>query len=264
MKNLKYEATKLIGVNGKAFVNMDPFLKTADFVALESEANVGFAKSRNFTHAYILGETCPWEKDRFPQPLEAEIFADIDHYDPSGKHRTLMQGMKAQEKRRYVYFALKAHSPWYATLYLRHEHFRAKTESNLNNDWAPDAAHFPLLVNYIESLQESLFESIGRVLFFISYPGVATICHRDFFVEDHRDHSINIYLKESRKAYVWDGLKNNKIYLDPGIRSYFFNNRDFHGVDAESYFNYTLRIDGQFKQTVLDQIGIPSGILNIS
>jgi hypothetical protein len=164
-----------------------------------------------------------------------------------------------QKKRRYCYFAMGGYSPWYGTVYLKRGHFLEKTKENLNSNWTAESEFFPQLKVFIESLKNNVFDEIGRCLFFISYPNVETIVHRDFLQNEHKDHCINFYFSKGRPAYIYDEIKKEKIYLDEKCRAYFFNNRDYHGVDAEPEFRYTLRVDGTFKKNISDQLGLIDG-----
>ncbi len=63
------------------------------------------------------------------------------------------------------------------------------------------------------------------------------------------------------------GQDPHRSAADAGLlltRAYFFNNRDYHGVEADPTFRYTLRVDGTFRQDVLDALDIPDGVLRTS
>ena len=53
--------------------------------------------------------------------------------------------------------------------------------------------------------------------------------------------------------------KKEKIYLQDGAKSYFFNNRDYHGVDPEPVYRYTLRVDGTFTDELCKELGLENG-----
>ena len=62
-----------------------------------------------------------------------------------------------------------------------------------------------------------------------------------------------------RPSFVWDEKTKEKHHLPSGARSYFFNNRDYHGVDPEPIFKYTLRIDGTFTDEMCEKLGLEDG-----
>ena len=130
-------------------------------------------------------------------------------------------------------------------------------EKAVNGEWTHEAQHFPKLIKYLETLP---FKSIGRVLFFTTYPNSGVAIHRDSYVEEHKDHNINLFFTGGdRPSFIWDAKNKEKIYLEKGARSYFFNNRDYHGIDPESSFRYTLRVDGIFTDELQKELGLEDG-----
>ena len=249
------------GVNGQPYINFEKYLDVSKFENLHLETVFGLSQVDKFEHGFLMGEIPPEFKNHYKNVyLESEIFGDIEKFDPTGFHRkNLDKLMTNQQKRRYCYFAMGGHSPWFGIVYLKRGHFLEKTTENLNTQWTAEADFFPELKFFIESLKENIFEEIGRCLFLISYPGVETIVHRDFTQADHKDHCINLYFSKGRPAFIYDEIKKEKFYLDPMCRAYFFNSRDYHGVDAETEFRYTLRVDGTFKKNMSEQLGLIDG-----
>ncbi len=258
----KYEERSLRGVNGKAFVEFNHHISCEEIRALEDSVNLGLAKCKKFESGFILGEVIPEQKDLFPGPLEGEVLLDINEYDPTGYHQNIMKTLDRQERRRYLYFALGVVPPWYGTVYLRRNNFHTKTEHNKSiSEWEDEAKHFPELVQFVEGLKGKVFSEIGRVMFFITYPNTPVVTHRDDIDVRHKDHFINIYFKGPRKTFIWDSLKKEKTYLKSGVTAFFFNDRDYHGIDAEPSFNYTLRIDGVFAPSIQDELGLINGFV---
>lgn len=251
------------GVHGKLFVNMEDYLNTSQFIDLHHEAILGLSLVEKFDHSFIMGEIPPeLRKDYGNMFLESEILQDIEKYDPTGFHRERIKHLSIQEKRRYYYLAFGALSPWYGVCYLRYNNFLKKTsEKELPTEWSENARHFPELCKFILSLKNNVFEEIGRVLFFISYPNVPTVVHRDYIQESHKDHSVNLFLNKGRPAFIYNEINHEKHYLDPQCRAYFFNNRDYHGVDAENEMRYTLRIDGTFTKDLQKKLGLNDGFV---
>ena len=48
---------------------------------------------------------------------------------------------------------------------------------------------------------------------------------------------------------MWDDEKQQKIHA--GSRAYWFNDSDYHGVDADPFFRYSIRVDGVFRPDFL-------------
>ena len=256
----KYEERPLRGVRGKPFVSFNKYIVAEEIKDLEKSVNLGLAQCKKIESGFILGEVIPEEKKYFSGPLEGEILLNIDKYDPTGYHQQIMKNLDRQERRKYMYFALGVTPPWFGTVYLRRNHFYTKTmASEALSEWEEEAKYFPDLVKFIEGLKGKIFSDIGRVMFFITYPNTPVITHRDDIDVRHKDHFINIYFKGHRRTFVWDSLTKKKHYLNPDITAFFFNNRDYHGVEAEPFFNYTLRIDGIFKKEIQDDLGLVDG-----
>jgi hypothetical protein len=262
-ENFKHSLVGPKGVSGKLFVEMEEYLETSNFIELHNEAIMGLSLIEKFDHPYIMGEIPPELRKNYGNMfLESEILDNLDQYDPDGFHYEKMKSLSVQQRRRYCYFAFGALSPWFGVCYLRYNNFLKKTsESALENEWHENAKYFPKLKEYVNSLKSSLFSEVGRVLFFVSYPTVPTVVHRDFIQEPHRDHSVNLFFNKGRPAFIYNELTQAKHYLDPACRAYFFNNRDYHGVDAENEMRYTLRIDGTFTQAVQDKLKLEGGWL---
>jgi hypothetical protein len=258
-QNITHKKIGPKGVNGKPFINMEPFLQTDNFLNLHHEILVGLSKVEKFDHPFIMGEIPPELKKLYNNmPLESEILADLKKHDPTGFHQKQMQGLTKQQARRYMYLAFGAISPWYGVCYLKYNFFLNKTVQS-PEDWTKDIVYFPELKKFILSLQNSIFHDIGRVLFFISYPNVATVVHRDYEQVPHKDHSVNFYFNEGRPAFIYNEVDQSKNYLDSNCRAYFFNNRDYHGVDAEPRMRYTLRVDGTFTSQIQKNLNLKDG-----
>jgi hypothetical protein len=252
-----------VGRRRRPIVNMDEFIDHSRDEELHIESCKGLALVESFTMGTFIGDIPPFEKENIGKECWSEMLMHLEQHDPTGIHRKAIgelldttgrgiSGMKAVYK--YMYFAMNALMPWFFTVYLKKSSFQDKT---LGTDWLPAAAHFPKIKEYVESLP---FAQIGRVLFFTTAPGMPVPAHRDHPMAEHKDHNINLFFSSgSRKSFVWNEQKNEKRYLSQDCRSYFFNNRDYHGVDKDANFRYTLRVDGTFTQEVQSQLELEDG-----
>lgn len=48
-----------------------------------------------------------------------------------------------------------------------------------------------------------------------------------------------------KRLYLWDEARQEKTYVDG--RVYWFNDNDYHGVEADPWFRYSVRVDGAFR-----------------
>lgn len=251
-----------VGVDRLPIVSMDQYIDTSRNQEMHYECCKGLALSDKYKMAMYPGALHPSEQQKHKVSFSEMLYNMVDH-DPLGHHRAnLEEIIKIAANPRhaiykYMYYAMGADVPWFFALYLRDQDFSKKTSlpEIMWNDVA--VTNFPKLIEYIETLP---FKTIGRVMFFTTYPGAGVSAHRDYFVEDHRDQNINLFFSAGwRPSFVWDDTANKKIYLEDKSTSYFFNNRDYHGVDPEPHFRYTLRVDGTFDDSLQQQLGLTDG-----
>jgi hypothetical protein len=244
-----------VGLNNTPIINMDPYINHSMDSELHTECLVGLARSESsYKQAMIFGDLAPGHGVSW-----THIIKHLDAYDPTGEHRKSIERLLTEDRSftstyRYIYYAMGATIPWFFGLYLKKNSFSQK---NSKGDYTEVSNNFPLLMEYLKSLP---FKTIGRVLFFCTYPGAGVACHRDSNMTEHKDHNLNLFFTGgSRPSYVYDEILENKIYLDSSAKSYFFNNRDYHGVDPEPAFRYTLRIDGTFTDEMCEKLGLIDG-----
>lgn len=251
IKYFTHEESNIIGINDKPFISLDSL--NIDLSEINIEICKGLAISSNFNYPLVAGQMPPKLEYKFPNLLyEPEIYCRLDELDPI--HRQILKELKTKDKRRkYLFFALNLNLPWMFSYYLKYASFTVKTNDGL---WTEESNNFPKLKEMIYTLP---FKLIGRVVIYGSFPRAGVPPHRDsFIVEKHMDHHINFFPKKSRPAYVYDTINDVKEYLDDS-QIYIFNNRDYHGVDPEDEFNYTLRVDGIFTDDFSNIIGLENG-----
>jgi len=266
--SMDYEQHQIkgVGCNRYPIVNMDKFIDHSYDDILHLEVCKGLAKaSHPVIGGGIYGGLPPEVTQNFNNNDSFDVMLrNLEKYDPTGHHLAIIEDLARESSSReeamlhigkYAYYALGAIIPWFFLLYLKKSTFNGKS-SDSTSVTTPDSKHFPKLMEYTNSLP---FKTIGRIVFFTTFPNCAVPTHRDSIVAEHKDHNINLFFSGARKSFVYDPLMKQKIYLDQSAKSYFFNNRDYHGVDAEPVFRYTLRIDGTFKDEVCEELGLING-----
>lgn len=246
-----------VGKNHTPIVNMDEYVDHSIDEKLHYECLKGLAlNEHNFKMGMFFGALPPEEEKRLNGKSWTSIAKDLDLNTGHGKtiKELLEKEKNFKSVYRYMYFGMNAVIPWFFGLYLKENSFQDKSS---NGQWTEASKDFPMLMEYLESLP---FKHIGRVLFFCTYPNAGVAIHRDAMMQDHKDHNINLFFDGGgRPSFIWDEKKKEKIYLDPSAKSYYFNNRDYHGVDPEPNFRYTLRIDGTFTDELCDKLGLEDG-----
>lgn len=255
---------KGVGIKKTPIISMDQYIDHSMDSELHIECCQGLALSSEYKMGMIYGDITPEEEIKYKgNGSWTKIIKNLNSIDPTGIHHKALKeiiekspkGMEMQSVYKYVYFALGSAIPWFFAVYLKHSDFGKKTTENTN--WTDASKHFPKLLNYIKTLP---FKEIGRVLFFTTYPNAGVTIHRDSIVTEHKDHNINLFFDAGwRPSFVWDEHTKKKHYLPVGSKSYFFNNRDYHGVDSEPTFRYTLRIDGTFTDELCHKLGLIDG-----
>ena len=265
--NFKFDQYGIMGVgkNRNSIINMDKYINHDHDSDLHIECCKGLAMSKDYGTGMLIGSLPPHEVEKFHGHDSWSEMLNSDWFitnDPQGKHRLALEeiardgGTEAYTMiNKYCYYALGSVIPWFFTLYLKNNDFNSKTRDV--TEWTSASKLFPNVMNYINTLP---FKEVGRVLFFATYPNAGVVTHRDSPVVEHSDHNINLFFGGgSRPSYVWNDTLNEKVYLESGARSYFFNNRDYHGVDPEPVFRYTLRVDGTFTDELCQELGLING-----
>ena len=264
--HFEYEPVPICGVgkNKTPIVAMDKYIDTTQNLELHLECCKGLSMVEGYKTSMFPG-TVHSSESAIGKINFSEMLVNLQQYDPTGVHlKNILDIEKTADDPRkaiykYMYYAMGANIPWFFSYYLRDQNFSSKTNEP-EVLWTEDAKrYFPNLISYIETLP---FKKIGRVLFFTTYPNAGVTAHRDYYNAPHRDHNINLFFSAGwRPSFVWDDVNNKKIYLPDGATSYFFNNRDYHGVDPEPNFRYTLRIDGTFEDWLQDELGLVDGFV---
>lgn len=63
------------------------------------------------------------------------------------------------------------------------------------------------------------------------------------------DHFITVSPAPGKRLYLWDDTLRAKVPVEG--RAYWFNDFDYHGVDADPFFRYSIRVDGVFTDEFL-------------
>lgn len=262
--HFEYESLPICGVgkNRIPIISMDQYIDTTKNSELHLECCKGLALVENYKMAMFPGSVHISEKEKGKINF-SEMLNNLDYYDPLGVHRKNIEEIEkiSSDPRKtiykYMYYSMGANIPWFFAYYLKSQHFSNKlTEPEVK--WTDEALkYFPKVIEYIETLP---FKVIGRVLFFTTYPNVGVTAHRDYYVQSHKDQNINLFFDGGwRPSFIWDDIENKKIYLESNSTSYFFNNRDYHGVDPEPNFRYTLRVDGIFEDWLQKELNFDDG-----
>lgn len=107
---------------------------------------------------------------------------------------------------------------------------------------------FPKTIDFVRRLP---FSSIGRC----NIMGLASndhgTVHRDGVPEEkpHVDHFVTLCPQRNKRLYLWDEERQEKVHVTGS--AYWFNDSDWHGVEADPFFRYSIRVDGTFRPELL-------------
>lgn len=110
---------------------------------------------------------------------------------------------------------------------------------------------FPRTIELVKRLP---FQEIGRC----NIMGLAAhdhgTVHRDGVPEEKPDvdHFITLCPVPGKRLFLWD--EEAKARREVHGRAYWFNDSDWHGVEADPYFRYSIRVDGVFRPEFLERV----------
>lgn len=271
------ESASLTGIGGRAFVDLEPYVETDGFEAIDREICFALAQiPTEYTGGAhrsmgIMPESLAGEAHRdygeVLRDLSNEEFAvfatlaDEPHkYDPArrasyGEERALplnLRQMRWLEYRHGVYF------PWKVYLELvPGGRWEDKADPRGKAFTRTAQVHFPRTVAFVRGLP---FATIGSVkLLGLAAHDHGTV-HRDAVPADkpNPDHFVTFSPKGTKRLFVWDDAKGERT-IAPS-RAYWFNDSDYHGVLADPFFRYSIRVDGtftpEFKERLERDLGV--------
>jgi hypothetical protein len=257
------------GINGIPYYNMEEHLDMKTFDDLQPEIMAGFAEAR------MYAKEGTWMKPGFtfeqmsyiphwkPMYQALDEFMALDDNDPiklaGSKFCKDFNDYKMRNKlTRYLKMAMGAYDPYI--------YYFLWEEGSWDDRTAPrklteEAAYFPNVVKWVESLVGTVFEDIGRVIFFHCDHDGIPFEHRDLDAKHgmnvmmpHRNEFIHIRPNTKKAFYLWDPEKKNKVYLN--TRAAWWNDQDWHGGERIMEQSYGLRIDGKFTTEFRKKLGI--------
>lgn len=257
-------SARLHGIFGRPFVDLGTEIDTTPFAALDREITRGLATLEvGGTGATLksMGVVAPWAMDdgrrdaleaiRAMTDAEYEDFLGLGEDlagarpsrdglafgDESDRPFTLAQ-QRLLELRHGVYF------PWrWCYHFVANEAWDDK-HCGEGKDFAGDAlTRFPQTCAFIRALP---FTEVGRAVLFGLGPHDHAPLHRDTEPGEALGiaQSINFAPRAGKRFYLQNDPAAEPVVIDRPI--YWFNDMDYHGVFADPWFRYSIRVDGVF------------------
>lgn len=263
---------KLNGIFGRPYLSLEHLVDDAALEVIDREITRGLVRVPvSYTGGSLkwMGVVAPWVMEDgyrdlmhaiedFSREELAELVALADDpsvFDLEGdhcekysfgdetEHPLNLAQMRWLSMRHGVYF------PWKVCYHLLENDEWDDKHSGSGKAFGDEARDvFPETIRIIESLP---FSEIGRVVIFGLEPNDHAPLHRD--TEPGKAlgvaQSISIEPRGTKRFYLCNGEAAAPLVVD--ARVYWFNDMDYHGVLADPFFRYSLRIDGKFRPDFL-------------
>ena len=258
------------GINNQPYLDMASYIDMDEFDRMQPEIIQGFALAREYAKEgtwMVPGftfENMSYQPHWKPMYKAMSEFLDLPNDNPVkiAGLKLLPKDFKNFQERnvftRYIKMAMGAYDP-YIYYFLWEE--GSWDDRTAPRKMTPEAEYFPSVVNWIESMVGTIFEDIGRVIFFHCEADGIPFEHRDLdakngidIVKPHRNEFIHIRPNTKKAMYLWDPETKDKIYLN--TRAAWWNDVDWHGGERIMEQSYSLRIDGKFTEAFRKQLGI--------
>ncbi len=260
--------SRLCGIWGKPYIDLSPLIDTSCFAELDEEIMCALPKLEvSYTGGSLkwMGVTAPWvNKDPYVDYMHVisrfsrEEFLRFVSYGPSPeafdpeKQADYRFGDETdhpltREQMLYLKYRYGVYFPWKVCYHLLENDRWEDKHSGEDKDFTDEArALLPRTVHFIE--KGLPFSEIGRCVLF----GIEANDH----APAHRDSEPGKALSIAQ-SISFDPRKNKRFYLcDPKNETttqvttpiYWFNDMDYHGVEAAPFFRYSIRVDGVFEE----------------
>lgn len=258
------------GINGIPYFNLEQHLDMDVFDKLQPEILSGFALAREYAKEGtwmapgFTFEQMSYQPNWKPIYKAWEEFMALPDTDPikQAGMPLMPKDFKNFQQRnvftRYIKHAMGAYDPYIYYFLWEEGSWDDRTAPRKLTD---EAAYFPNVVKWVESMVGTIFQDIGRVIFFHCEADGIPFEHRDLdakngvnVVKPHRNEFIHIRPNTKKAFYLWDPEKKNKIYLN--TRAAWWNDVDWHGGERIMEQSYSLRIDGKFTDEFRKKLGI--------
>ncbi|MEZ4318598.1 MAG: hypothetical protein R3F61_13880 [Myxococcota bacterium] len=251
----------LAGIDGRPFVDLGALADDATLDALHIEITYALARlPTRYTGGShrSLGISPPGTTDE--RPDYGEVIASLDDtqfllfaslgdpenpiderdghvFGEDGDVPLTLAQMRWLELAHDVYF------PWKVYLDLTHTTGRWADKAEPAPFTREAMLYFPRTVAFLEQLP---FAQRGTVKLLGLMPGDDGTVHRDGDParQTHIDTFITLCPGRPKRLFLWD--EQTGARHEAPSRVYWFNDHDWHGVAADPWFRYSLRVDGVF------------------
>jgi Rieske 2Fe-2S family protein len=265
--------SRLCGIWGRPYVDLSPWIDTSSFGELDEEITCALPHVEpSYTGGSLkwMGVTAPW--------VDADPYADymriIDAFSPAELVRFVSYGTPpagfdpdkpgkytfgdetehplSRKQMLYLKYRYGVYFPWKVCYHLLENDRWEDKHSGDGKDFTDEARRlFPQTIRFIEALP---FVEIGRCVLF----GIEANDH----APAHRDsepgkvlsiaQSISLDPRGTKRFFLTDSKRERELVVESPI--YWFNDMDYHGVLADPFFRYSIRVDGVFESEFVERM----------
>jgi hypothetical protein len=267
---LPRERPAFCGIWGRPYVDLSGFIDTSALTDLHEEICLGLCR----VETSYTGGSLKWMGVVAPE-VQADPHADVMHVISRFTRRELARFVSLgddphafdldedkdyefgdetdhplnREQRLYLKYRYGVYFPWKVAYHLLENVWWEDKNSGEGKDFVGEAyEHFPRTLAFIRGLP---FREIGRAVLFGLEANDHAPLHRDTRPgsKDEVDHSITICPMQNKRFYLADRDRATRLHVTPKV--YWFNDMDWHGVEADPFFRYSIRVDGVFDPAFL-------------
>jgi hypothetical protein len=263
----------LRGIWGRPYIDLTPYVDASRFAELDEEIAYGLAR----VETSYTGGSHKW-MGIVPPSLESEPYVDYgqvieamsrdefarfvslsdapDTYDLDAQRSYQFGEERAhplsRRQMRWLIYRYGVYFPWKVFYELIPTQGWDDKSTGAGKAFTAEAEeHFPGLIQLAKSLP---FVELGRCnILGVEANDHATV-HHDRSSDDKvsADHFITICPRGDKRLFLWDEEEKRKVFV--GARVFWFNDSDYHGVAADPFFRYSVRVDGFFRPEFLERL----------
>jgi hypothetical protein len=263
----------LRGIWGRPFIDLEPFVDLSRLAAVDeeicyglTEVEVGYTGGSHkwmdivppslkdepyVDYGQVISRLSRDEFERFvslaDDPEDYDLESQEDYEWGEERAHALSHRQMLWLKYRYgVYFPWKVFYELIPTKGWDH-----KSTGSGKEFTAEAREHFPELIELVKSLP---FAEIGRCNIMGLEANDHGTVHHDRSHEEKvaADHFITLCPRGDKRLFLWDEEQKRKVVVQ--TRAYWFNDSDYHGVESDPFFRYSVRIDGFFRPEFLQHL----------
>jgi hypothetical protein len=258
--------TKLLGFNGCPAVELETLIDTQPFYMIDHEITQALVHSTQLrwgtgglydSHDSVAKQFIyPTQMDQLFRKMtsqQRQIFESLADPGQGNNERSLHHNL-SQKQRQFLKISCGVYFSWQHNLTVMGANsWSGKYQQSQSIH--PETAD--LLKNTLDYIYSLPFESIGRIVIFGVDPLGIVPTHRDaepVALERYPEFMNLSPGKYKKKFYVFDNSNQTRIHTKS--KAYWFNEFDYHGVDPQPHFTYSMRVDGvfteEFRRKILD------------